>query len=101
MSCANIEDLVSPWDLIALESIYSWKKHIEESFTVVVEVNNYVKLFLRYRRFSVWSLWDVFGTVWKVFLRAFGDHLDRQNQSSIPGVMVRMKFMTYNTDLYP
>ena len=39
-------------------------------------------------------LWDVFGTVWKVFLRAFGSHLDRWNRSSIPGVMVQMKFVT-------
>ena len=30
MSYTNIEDLVSPWDLIALGSIYSQKKHIEE-----------------------------------------------------------------------
>ena len=39
-------------------------------------------------------LWDVFGTVWKVFLRAFSGCLDCQNQSSIPGVMVQMKFVT-------
>jgi len=43
MIYANIEDLVSPWDLIALGSIYSQKKYIEESFTMVVEVNNYIK----------------------------------------------------------
>ena len=43
MSYANIKDLVSLWDLITLGSIYSPKKHIEESFTVVVEANNYVK----------------------------------------------------------
>ena len=43
MSYTNIEDLVSPWDLITLGSIYSQKKHIEESFTVVVKANNYVK----------------------------------------------------------
>ena len=54
MSCANIEDLVSPWDLIALGSIYSRKKRIEESFTMVVEANDYVKQFLRYWQFSVW-----------------------------------------------
>jgi len=36
-----------------------------------------------------------FGTVWKVFLRAFGDHLDCQNWSSIPGVIVWMKFVTH------
>jgi len=46
--CANIEDLVSPWDLIASGFIYSQKKRIEESFMMVVEVNNYVKQFLRY-----------------------------------------------------
>jgi len=46
--CANIEDLVSPWDLIAFESIYSLKKCIEESFTMVIEENNYVKQFPRY-----------------------------------------------------
>ena len=34
-----------------------------------------------------------FGTVWKVFLRAFGSHLDYQNQSSIPRVIVQMKFV--------
>jgi len=49
MSYANIEDLVSPWDLIALGSIYSRKKHIEKSFTKVVEANNYIKWFLRYQ----------------------------------------------------
>ena len=54
MSYANIEDLVSPWDLIALGSIYSRKKRIEESFTMVVEANDYVKQFLRYWQFSVW-----------------------------------------------
>jgi len=46
--CANIEDLVSPWDLIALGSIYNQKKHIEESFIMVIEANDYVKQFLRY-----------------------------------------------------
>ena len=45
MSCTNIEDLVSLWDLIALGSIYGQKKHIEESFMMVVEANNYVKQF--------------------------------------------------------
>ena len=45
LSYANIEDLVSPWDLIASWSIYSRKKHIEESFTMVIEVNNYIKQF--------------------------------------------------------
>ena len=39
-------------------------------------------------------LWDVFSTVWKVFLRAFGGHLDCWNWSSIPGVIVWMKFVT-------
>ena len=53
MSCTNIEDLVSPWDLIALGSIYGRKKRIEESFTMVIEANNYVKQFLRYQQFSV------------------------------------------------
>ena len=43
MLCINIEDLVSPWDLIALRSIYSRKKRIEESFTMVVEANDYIK----------------------------------------------------------
>ena len=52
--CANIEDLVSPWDLIASGSIYSRKKRIEESFMMVIEANDYVKWFLRYQRFSVW-----------------------------------------------
>jgi len=52
--CANIEDLVSLWDLIASGSIYSQKKHIEESFTIVVKANDYVKQFLRYQQFSVW-----------------------------------------------
>jgi len=42
MLCANIEDLVSPWDIIALGFIYSQKKHIEESFMVVVRANNYI-----------------------------------------------------------
>jgi len=43
VSYINIEDLVSPWNFIALGSIYSWKKHIEESFTMVIEANNYIK----------------------------------------------------------
>jgi len=47
--CANIEDLVSPWDLIASGSIYSQKKCIEESFTMVIEANDYVKWFQRYQ----------------------------------------------------
>ena len=54
MSCTNIEDLVSLWDLIASGSIYSQKKRIEESFTMVVEANDYVKQFPRYWQFSVW-----------------------------------------------
>ena len=54
MLYTNIKDLVSPWDLIASGSIYSWKKHIEESFTIVIEANNYVKQFPRYQQFSVW-----------------------------------------------
>jgi len=47
--CANIENLVSPWDLIAFGSIYSRKKCIEESFMMVVEANDYVKQFPRYQ----------------------------------------------------
>ena len=39
-------------------------------------------------------LWDVFGTIYKVFSRASGSHLDCQNQSSIPRVMVWIKFVT-------
>ena len=54
MLCAIIEDLVSPWDLIALGYIYSQKKCIEESFIMVIEANNYIKWFLRYQQFSVW-----------------------------------------------
>ena len=38
-------------------------------------------------------LWDVFGTIWKVFLRNFDGHLDSWNWSSIPRVMVWIKFM--------
>ena len=34
---------------IALGSIYSQKKHIEESFMMVIEANDYVKQFLRYQ----------------------------------------------------
>ena len=49
MLCTNIEDLVSPWDVIASGSIYSRKKRIEESFMMVIEVNDYIKQFLRYR----------------------------------------------------
>jgi len=48
MLYTNIEDLVSLWNLIASRSIYSQKKRIEESFMMVIEVNNYVKQFLRY-----------------------------------------------------
>ena len=46
--------ILFPWDLIALGSIYSQKKCIEESFTMVIEANNYIKRFLRYQQFSVW-----------------------------------------------
>ena len=49
MLYTNIEDLVSPWDLIALGSIYSQKKHIKESFTMVIEAINYVQWFQRYQ----------------------------------------------------
>jgi len=38
--------------------------------------------------------WDVFDTIWKVFLRAFGGHLDCWNWSSISRVMVWIKFVT-------
>jgi len=38
----NIEDFLSPQDLIASGSIHDQKKHIEESFTMNVEANNYV-----------------------------------------------------------
>jgi len=48
MLYANIEDLVSPWDLIALGSIYNQKQCIEESFTIVIEANNYIRQFPRY-----------------------------------------------------
>jgi len=47
--CTNIEDLVSLWDLIASRSIHGQKKHIEESFTMVVEANDYIKQFPRYQ----------------------------------------------------
>ena len=43
------EDLVSLWDLIASGSIYSQKKCIEESFTIVIEANNYVKWFSKFQ----------------------------------------------------
>jgi len=46
---ANIEDLVSLWDLIALGSIYSQKKCIEESFMMVIEADDCVKWFPRYQ----------------------------------------------------
>jgi len=48
VSCANIEDLVSLWDLISSGSIYSRKKCIEERFKMVIEANDYVKQFPRY-----------------------------------------------------
>jgi len=38
----NLEVLVSPQDLIALESIYGFQKCIEESFHIHVEVNVYI-----------------------------------------------------------
>ena len=54
---ANIEDLVSPWDLIASGSTHNQKKCIEESFMMVIEEsfmmvieeNDYVKQFPRYQ----------------------------------------------------
>jgi len=49
MSYTNIENLVSLWDLIASGFIYGQKKHIEESFTMVIEANDYVKQFPRYQ----------------------------------------------------
>ena len=39
MSYTNIEDLISLWGLITLESIYGQKK---KSFMMNVEVNDYV-----------------------------------------------------------
>ena len=42
-------DLVSLWDLIVSGSIYSQKKSIEESFTIVIEANNYVKWFSKFQ----------------------------------------------------
>jgi len=54
MLCTNIEDLVSPWDLITLGFIYSQKKCIEESLMMVIEANDYVKQFMKYWQFSVW-----------------------------------------------
>jgi len=54
MLYTNIEDLVSLWDLIALGSIYNQKQCIEESFTIVIEANDYVRLFPGYQQFSVW-----------------------------------------------
>ena len=67
--CTNIENLVSPWDLISSGSIYSKKKRIEESFImvieesfmmvieesfmIVIEANDYIKWFLRYQWLSV------------------------------------------------
>jgi len=51
--CTNIEDLVSPWDLIILGFIYSQKKCIEESLMMVIEANDYVKQFMRYQQFSI------------------------------------------------
>ena len=53
MLYANIEDLVFPWNLIALGSIYIQKKCIEESFMMVIEANDYVKQFPKYQWFSV------------------------------------------------
>jgi len=43
VSYAKIEDLVSPWDLIASGPIYGQKKSIEESFIMVIKANDYVK----------------------------------------------------------
>jgi len=48
MSYVNIEDLLSPWDFIILGTIHGQKKSIEESFMMVIEVNNHVKWFPRY-----------------------------------------------------
>ena len=56
LSCTNIKNLVSPWDLIASGSIYNRKKRIKESLTMVIEANDYIKQFPRYRQFSVWLL---------------------------------------------
>jgi len=49
----NLEVLVSLQDLIALRSIHSHQKHIEESFYVHMEVNICVQQFLRYLLISV------------------------------------------------
>ena len=64
LSYTNIEDLVSPWDLIASGSIYGQKKRIEESFMMVIEANDYIKQFLRYQQFSVWWLGDHWLICW-------------------------------------
>ena len=44
-----LHGILLPWGLF-----YGQKKHIKESFIMVVEANDYVKQFLRYQRFSVW-----------------------------------------------
>jgi len=49
----NLEVLVSPQDLIALRSIYSRQKHIEESFHVHMEVNVHIQRFPKYLPISV------------------------------------------------
>jgi len=95
----NLEVLVSPQDLIALRSIYSRQKYIEESFHVHIEANVCVQQFPRYLPISVqhWltnisvsiDCFDMFGHIWKVFLRAFRHILDCGNHASIHGVMAK------------
>ena len=49
----NLEVLVSPQDLIALRSIHSLQKRLEESFHVYMEENIHVQQFPRYLPISV------------------------------------------------
>ena len=49
----NLEVLISLQDLIALRSIYSCQKHIEESFHVHMEANVCVWQFPRYLAISI------------------------------------------------
>ena len=95
--CYNIEDYLSPWDFITLCYIYSWWKHLDESFLMQSKANIHNHQFLRYKCFSVWWLliswslskylwcWGVPSIIRKVFLRAFQYNLDGWNRPIIHG----------------
>jgi len=96
-----LHGILSPWDLFiakrsALKRALWWSLKQTIMLSSSQDIGDLVSGDLVITNWSAeyWLLWDIFDTVWKVFLRAFSGHLDCWNQSSIPRVMVWMKFVT-------